>query len=204
LARLESVLANQRVRNSGTIGGNLAFAEPHGDPPALLVVADAEIRLESAAGSRTVPLDGWIRGPFDPDLAPDELLAEIQIPIPAPGTSFGYERFRALERPSVTVAARIDVGESGQIVDVRIVVGCVAGYAQRIRGAEGILRGRLLEELEGLLPAASGAASEEVEAATDSHGPEDYKRHLAGVLLGRALRRAVQDRLAAPPAGMRR
>jgi len=139
LASLEAGLANQRVRNAGTIGGNLAFAEPHADPPALLVAAGAELRLERAGGGRTVPLEGWIRGPFDADLEPGELLAEVRVPLPGVGTTYGYERFKALERPSLSVAVRLDVAADGHVEGARVVVGCVGGAPQVVESAAAVL-----------------------------------------------------------------
>jgi carbon-monoxide dehydrogenase medium subunit len=191
LASLESVLANQRVRNAGTIGGNLAFAEPHADPPALLVAAGAELRLERSGGGRTVPLDGWIRGPFDPDLASGEVLTEIRVPLPGRRTAFGYQRFKALERPSLSVAARLEAGLDGAIHDARVVVGCVGGAPQSVAAAATILAGVDLDGLDDVLPAVAESVAQGIEAESDPHGPEDYKRHLAGVLAGRALRSAA-------------
>jgi carbon-monoxide dehydrogenase medium subunit len=193
LAGLESVLANQRVRNAGTIGGNLAFGEPHADPPALLVAAGAELRLERAGAGRTVPLDGWLRGPFDPDLAPGELLTEIRVPLADATVAYGYERFKALERPSLGVAVRVAAGPDGTIGDVRIVVGCVGGAPQRVEAAAEVLQGASLADLEPALPAIAEIVGREIDAGTDPHGPEDYKRHLAGVLAGRALRQASAE-----------
>jgi carbon-monoxide dehydrogenase medium subunit len=201
LGAVEATLANQRVRNAGTIGGNLAFAEPHADPPALLVAAGAELRLERAGGVRTLPLEGWIRGPFEVDLEAGELLAQIRVPLAGPRTAFGYERFKALERPSLSVAVRLDAGEDGVVEGARIVVGCVGGAPQVADGAAALLRGTSLAapaDLEARLPAVATAVGDGIEAESDPHGPEDYKRHLAGVLAGRALRSAAAA-LGAPP-----
>ena len=189
-AALESVIANPRVRNSGTIGGNLAFAEPHADPSSFLVAADAELRLVSAAGARTVPLAGWIGGPFEVDLGPGEILAEVRVPMPAHGRSFGGQRFKALERPSVTVAARLDVDDADRIVDARLVVGCLAGGPQRITAAEAPLYGLARATLDDALDDVAEAVMAGVDAATDAYGPADYKRHLSGVLARRALQQA--------------
>jgi carbon-monoxide dehydrogenase medium subunit len=193
LAAVEGVLANQRVRNAGTIGGNLAFAEPHADPPALLVAAGAQLRLERKGGGRTVPLEGWVQGPFEPDLLPGELLTEVRIPLPGAGTAFAYERFKALERPTLGVAVRLDLGAGGMIDDARVVAGCVGGAPQVVVAAADVLRGVELGSLEPALPAVAEIMSRDIEAGSDPHGPEDYKRHLAGVLAGRALRRAGTD-----------
>jgi carbon-monoxide dehydrogenase medium subunit len=191
LADLEGRLANQRVRNAGTIGGNLAFAEPHADPPALLVAAGARLRLVGRDGERDVPLDGWILGPYESDLAPGELLTEVRIPVPAPGTCFGYRRFKALERPSVTVAARLDVDDAGRITAARVVLGCLGGAPQTIAAADELLVGLELASLEAALAGVTDAVEGEAQAASDPHGPGDYKRHLAGVLAARALRDAA-------------
>jgi carbon-monoxide dehydrogenase medium subunit len=194
LAAVESTLANQRVRNAGTIGGNLAFAEPHADPPALLVAAGAELRLERAGGARTLPLEGWIRGPFEVDLEAGELLAQIRVPLAGPRTAFGYERFKALERPSLSVAVRLDAGDDRVVEGARIVVGCVGGAPQVVDGAAALLAGTDMADLANLeqrLPAVATAVGDGVEAESDPHGPEDYKRHLAGVLASRALRSAA-------------
>lgn len=187
LADLAGRLANQRVRNAGTIGGNLAFAEPHADPPALLVAADARLLLVGPDGEREVPLDGWILGSYEADLAPGEILAEVRIPLPAAGTAYGYRRIKALERPSVSAAARLNVDQSGRIVAARLVLGCLGGAPQTIAGAAAVLDGLDLAALEGALAAVAHAVAAEAEAATDPHGPDDYKRHLAGVLATRAL-----------------
>ena len=200
LAGVAAVLANQRVRNAGTIGGNLAFGEPHADPPTLLVAAGAELRLERAAGGRTLPLEAFIRGPFDVDLDPGELLTEIRVPVGMRRRAYAYERFKALERPALTVAVRLDATSDGTVGDARVVVGCVGGTPQPVEAAATLLRDTLLAELEANLPAVADAVGQEIQAESDPHGPEDYKRHLAGVLAGRALRRAAADLASAPPA----
>lgn len=190
LARLVGHIANLRVRNTGTLGGNLCFAEPHGDPATLLIAADASVVLSARAGSRTVALADWIRGPFDADLRPGELLEEIRIPSPAPGSHFAYRRFRALERPTLGIGVRVDVSEDGAISDARIVVGCAGPRPERIPAAERQLlgtRGSMVEAAK----AAADAASEAADIDGDAYGPEDYKRNLVRVLVHRAAMAAL-------------
>jgi carbon-monoxide dehydrogenase medium subunit len=191
LAEMEGRLANQRVRNAGTLGGNLAFAEPRADPPALLVAADAQLRLEGPDGARIVSLAGWIAGPFEVDLEPGEILAEIAVPLPGPGTAFGYRRFKALERPSVTAAVRLTTGADGRIAGGAVVLGCLGGAPQPIEAAAGLLTGLAVGDLARVVPDLAAAVTAEAETVDDPHGPEPYKRHLAGVLAGRALRDAA-------------
>ncbi len=190
LSSLAGRIANRRVRNSGTIGGSLAFAEPHADLATLLVAAGASVRLSSAAGRREVRIEGWIRGAFDVDLLPGEILTEVRIPVAEQGSAFAYERYKALERPSVTIAGRLDL-RAGRVAAAAIVVGCVAGLPQRIAGTETLLAGRLVSGLSAALAGVAAAVAAEVDAGTDAYGPEDWKRHVAGVLAGRALRAAA-------------
>lgn len=197
LARLAGTLANLRVRNTGTLGGNLCFAEPHGDPATMLIAADARVMLETREGSRTVDVEDWIVGPFEVDLAPSELMTEIRIPLPAPGSRFGYSRFRALERPSVGVAVRLDLPHgSDTVADARVVVGCAGPRPQRVLEAERLLREAPRSVLAEAARTAGAAASDAVEVDGDAYGPEDYKRNLVGVLVRRTIVAALDAPLA--------
>lgn len=192
LARLAGTLANLRVRNTGTLGGNLCFAEPHGDPATMLIAADARVVLQTREGSRTVDLEDWIIGPFEVDLAPSELMTEIRIPLPAPGSTFGYSRFRALERPSVGVAVRLDLPDgSDTVADARVVVGCSGPRPQRVLEAERLLREAPRSGLAEAARTAGTAAIDAVEVDGDAYGPEDYKRNLVGVLVRRTIAAAL-------------
>lgn len=195
LADLESHLANQRVRNAGTIGGNLAFAEPHADPPAFLIAAEAGLRLEGPEGTRFAPLEGWLAGAFDTDIREGEVLHSVWLELPAARTAFGYRRFKALERPSVSAAVRLIAGEDGRVASARIVLGCLGGAPIVVRATDGILAGLAIAEpgaLDGVADEVAATVADEAETVTDPHGPEDYKRHMAGVLAVRALRDAVR------------
>jgi carbon-monoxide dehydrogenase medium subunit len=191
LADLETHLANQRVRNAGTIGGNLAFAEPHADPPAFLVAAEAGVQLEGPDGTRHTPVEGWLAGAFDTDIREGEILHSVWLELPGPRTAFGYRRFKALERPSVSAAVRLVAGEDGRLESARIVLGCLGGAPIVVRGTDGILAGLGLDALDGAAADVAAAVAKEAETVTDPHGPEDYKQHLAGVLTVRAMRDAA-------------
>ena len=151
LAELEGKIANVRVRGTGTLGGNLSFAEPHADPGALLLVHEARVRLESA-GVRELPVDEFFVGTFEVAAAPDEVLTRIDVP-PLPHRSgAAYERFVTLEWPSVGVAAGVTLSEDGcAIAEARIGIGCVGPRPVRAPAAEARLAGIGVEELPGLL-----------------------------------------------------
>ncbi|MCW3015940.1 MAG: carbon monoxide dehydrogenase, partial [Solirubrobacterales bacterium] len=104
LAEAEGWVGNVRVRNTGTLGGNLCFGEPHGDPPTALLVHDARVRLASVRGERELSLDEFHVGVLETAREPDEVLTQVIVPeLPRHGTA--YLRFAAAERPSVGAAA---------------------------------------------------------------------------------------------------
>ncbi|MBM4435402.1 MAG: hypothetical protein FJ028_09980, partial [Chloroflexi bacterium] len=117
-AEMERSVANVRVRAAGTLGGNIAFAEPHADPPALLVALGARAVLEGASGPRTVPMAEFLTGMYQTALGEDEVLVAIEVPVPPPAVPVAYVKFQILERPTVGVA--VVAGEG-----LTVVVGAV-------------------------------------------------------------------------------
>lgn len=176
LAELERHVANVRVRNVGTLGGNLCFAEPHSDPATLLIALGASVDLASRQGERTVPVSDFIAGPLMTNLEPEELLVRIRVPLPPEDAHVAYRRITFRERPvgNVAVVSRAD--------QATVVVGAFENTPRRVPEVEAAL---------GEAPDDHGAAVAAMEAAVEPHadldGSEDYKRHLAGVLLRRAV-----------------
>jgi carbon-monoxide dehydrogenase medium subunit len=192
LARMEADVANVRVREMGTLGGNLCFAEPHADPGALLQVFDATVRLQRAGGERTLPLEALFAGPFETCLEPDELLTEVGVP-PLPSRSAAaYLKFGVLERPSAGVGVAVTLAD-GHVADARIAVGSVGPVPRRMREAEAVLQGKGVAECVASLPEAGRLAGRAADAVTDLHGSAEYKAHLVGVLLRRAFHQALDD-----------
>lgn len=132
LAHLEAHVANVRVRGTGTIGGNLCFAEPHADPGTLFQMYDASVRLEGQQSARSLSLASFLRGAFDVALEEDEILTQIEVPRLPPHTAASYKKFGLLERPSVGVAVAVTALPDG-VRDVHIAVGCVGPTPRRIR-----------------------------------------------------------------------
>jgi carbon-monoxide dehydrogenase medium subunit len=190
LARMEGDVANVRVREVGTLGGNLAFAEPHADPGTLLQVFDATVRLERKGGARTIPVEQLFVGPFETCLEGDELLTEVVVPPLPPRSAAGYLKFGFLERPSVGVGVAVTL-DDGRVADARIAVGCVGPVPRRMREAEAVLRGKAVSECQPALAEAGRLAGRAADAITDLHGSADYKEHLVGVLIRRAFEQAL-------------
>jgi carbon-monoxide dehydrogenase medium subunit len=190
LAEAERRLGNPRVRSTGTLGGNLCFAEPHSDPATVLLVHEARLQLRSVRGARELSLDDFLVGTVETAREPDEILTRIDVPIlGAHGTT--YLRFATAERPTAGVAAAVRL-EDGQLADVRLAVGCTGPRPVRLPHAEAAAAGAAAQDGGAGLRRAAAVAAEEVEAATDGYGPADYKRHIVGLLVERALREAAE------------
>jgi carbon-monoxide dehydrogenase medium subunit len=184
LAALARNVANVRVRAAGTLAGNLAFAEPHADPPALLVALGAHVELAGASGRRTLPVEDFIAGPYETELGPDEVIETIVVPVPEAGVRAGYAKFQVLERPAVGVAAVGSVREGVWAQAPTVVVGAVDERPLRVPTE--VLAGVACDDADAL-DDVEAAARERVDPVDDLSGGADYKRHLTGVLVRRAL-----------------
>ncbi len=192
IADMESHVANVRVREVGTLGGNLCFAEPHADPGTLLQVYDASVQIERQGGGRSLTLEAFFVESFEVALEEDELLTEIRVP-PLPNhTAAAYLKFGFLERPSVGVAVAVTATPEG-VQTVRLAVGCVGPTPRRVREAEALLSHKDLDEVRASLEAAGELAGQAADAITDLHGSAEYKEYLVGVLLRRAFEQAYQQ-----------
>ncbi len=188
LAALEANVANIRVRSTGTIGGNLCFAEPHSDPATLLVAWGARFTLISSRGEREIDAAGFFTGLLETARAHDEILTAIRVPIPTAHTVSAYERFKIHERPTATVAVTLTVAD-GAIAHATIVAGSVCERPIRLGAAEALLAGAPLDA--SAFARAADAAQHEIEPTVDQFESTDYKRHLVGVLTRRALTQAA-------------
>jgi carbon-monoxide dehydrogenase medium subunit len=169
LAHLARHVANVRVRAAGTLAGNLAFGEPHADPAALLVALDAAVELVGAEGRRRLTVDEFVVGAYETELGEDELIEAVVVPLPNAETRATYLKFQVLERPTVGVAA-VAQKDGGSIV----VVGAVDERPVRIDA---------YDDVEDFV----AAAREAVDPVDDLSGSAEYKTHLTGVLVQRAL-----------------
>ncbi|HEX5466494.1 MAG TPA: FAD binding domain-containing protein [Candidatus Limnocylindrales bacterium] len=187
-------VANVRVRSQGTLGGNLCFAEPHSDPATLLLVCDGRLELAGPAGRREVGAADFVLGPLSTDRAAEEILLSVTLAPRAAGAGVAYEKIAFFERPAVSLAVRLEVGQGGdgRIGRAVVAVGSIGERPTLLPQAAQALTGAD----RGQLPDAIAAARErlaEVEAVPDLNGSPDYKRHLAGVLLGRAATQAYEE-----------
>ncbi len=184
LARLEASVANVRVRAAGTLAGNIAFAEPHADPPALLVALGARVVARGRRGERTLPLEEFVTGMYQTALGGDEILTAVEVPVPAPDARAAYVKFQVLERPSVGVAIVAKVNGASFAGPPAVVVGAVDELPRRVDTAA--LAGASLADAR-VADALAASARAAVSPVADLAGSEEYKRHLVGVFARRAL-----------------
>jgi carbon-monoxide dehydrogenase medium subunit len=192
VAEAAGTIGDVQVRNRGTIGGSLAHADPAGDLPAAMQMAEAEVRLIGPAGERTVSAEEFFVDLLTTALRADELLAEIRLPVPPARTGSAY--LKVFQKASgfaiVGVAARITLGADGRLCQtVRVGITGVAAKSFRARGVEHAVEGQSIDE--AAITAAAEHASDGVEALSDLHASGDYRLALARVYTKRALVRAL-------------
>lgn len=189
--RMEQNVANLRVREVGTIGGNLSFAEPHADPGTLLLVLGAKLIAEKTSARREIPTEKFFVDAYETCLEADEILTGIEVPLPPVRSGVAYLKFGYLERPSVGVALFLALDGAGKaITDARLAVGCAGPTPRRIEEAEKLLKGKGFEEASRVIEKAGEIAGHAAQAISDLHGSQDYKEHIVQVLLKRVFHQA--------------
>ena len=184
-------VAQPRIRNMGTIGGNLAGGDPLTDPGASLIALDAELTLASSNATRTVSVEDFFVDYYQTALEPGELLTEIRVPPPQrPGWSHIKFTPRSVEDFATVGVAMTLRAKAGSCEDVRLALNSVASTIIRAKRAEDVLRGQRLSD--DLLREAGEIAASEVDPMDDNRGSADYKRDLVKVLVRRAAEQAIE------------
>jgi len=179
-------VAHLAIRNRGTIGGSLSHADPAAELPMLALLLDASLDIASPGGGRSVAAKDFFLGPLTVDLASDEMVTRIVIPKPPPATGWGFTEVarRSGDFALAAVAATL-VLRDGVIGEARLAVTGVDETAKRASEAEALLADQTLSP--DLMDAAIAAIRDGINPPTDLHASSDYRRHLVGVLAGRAL-----------------
>ncbi len=184
-------IADVQVRNRGTIGGSIAEADPSGDWAVVLATLSTEVHITGSRGDRSVALSEFIRDAYTTALAHDELVQEISVKIPPPGSSGAYIALKrsAPVYPTASAAVQLTM-EGGVCKDAAIALGCVGLMAIRPREAESALRGQTITSKT--IEAAAEAASIASDPQTDMRGSTEYKRALVGALVRKAIDAALR------------
>jgi carbon-monoxide dehydrogenase medium subunit len=185
----EQVIADPVVRNRGTIGGSLCQADAAEDLSAVCAAARATVVIRGPGGERTVSMDGFHVGPYTTAVGAGEMLTEVRLPL-RPGAGSAHEKVERRAGDWAIAAASVAIWLSGgTIAEVGVALGAVGLTTIHVSRAEDLLRGKAPSE--ELFAQAAEIASADCSPTADGRGPVDYKRHLAGVLTQRALRRAT-------------
>jgi len=190
VARASSLVADQQVRNRGTIGGSLGHGDPASDMPAVLLALEGEVTARGPSGDRTIAAADLFEDYLTTSLAHDEMITEVRLPA-LEGYGFGYQKFtrRAEDWAMVGVCALVSRAADGTCDDVRIGLTNMGATPLRATAAEDALRGGQLDD--GSIATAAEQAAEGTEPPGDLNATPDYKRHLARVLTRRALEEAA-------------
>jgi carbon-monoxide dehydrogenase medium subunit len=186
LSSMASQVANWQVRNQGTIGGNLCYADPATDPPGCLLALGAEVVLQGPSQQRVLPMSDFLVDYYETALQSDEVLVAIVLPAPkvnAHGSYLRHLKTSADHRPLVNVS--ITSSQSGNVIDeLCLVVGASTPFPVRLQSANALLAQQLTPSL---IQSVAKAAALEIDALSDARASSDYRRDVVRVLVGRAL-----------------
>jgi carbon-monoxide dehydrogenase medium subunit len=174
------------TQSRGTFGGSAAHADPAAEIPALLLAVEAEFVARGAKGERAIPADEFFHGYFTTALSESEVLTAIRVPTQKGVRATFLEvsrRHGDFALVGVAVAARLEA--DGTVRSPRVVVAGVSGTPRRMESCEGLLEGRSLDT--PTLAEAGAIVADELEPRSDVHASASYRRHVAGVLVRRAL-----------------
>ncbi len=184
------LIADPQVRYRGTIGGNVANGDPGNDMPALMMTLGARYRLEGLSGAREVPASDFYQGAYFTALEPGEILTFISVPVPAAGHGYAYEKLKRKVGDYATAAAAVVLTMSGGKVAT-----CAIGLTNlhetpllALDAANAVI-GTALDAVA--LKNAAAAAEAIMSPAADARGPIEYRKHVGGIMVTRALRLAA-------------
>ena len=190
LAYAESQVANVRVRNQGTVGGNLAFNDPHSDPGTVLLIHNASVTIGNEEGERRMALEDFFIDMYATALEASDLLLEIEIPALPAGMKSAYQRLHRYQRPTLGVAVGALMID-GAINEIRLAVGCVGPKAERLTELEPKISGAKLSDARRILNEGKKYLRDLLRPVDDLLGSAEDKLYMTGIMLGDALEQAV-------------
>lgn len=192
LPQTASAVGDVQVRSQGTLGGSLAHADPAGDMPATILALGAEIKAVGPRGERTIKAEDFFLGLLMSALEPDEILAEITIPILEQSkTAYLKAAQRASGFAVVGIAVCLQLDSAGACREIRIGVTGVGDKVYRAEAVEKQLLGKKLEA--GLAQKAAADVTSGVDVIEDINGSKEYRSHLASVYTVRAIEAALKS-----------
>jgi carbon-monoxide dehydrogenase medium subunit len=183
------LIADPQVRYRGTIGGNVANGDPGNDMPALMLTLAATYRLEGPSGAREVAAAEFYQGAYFTALEPGEILTSVSIPVPPSGHGYAYEKLKRKVGDYATAAAAVVLTMAGGKVS-SCAIGLTNLHETPLLAAEAsqAVIGTALDQAS--LKQAAAAAAAIMAPAADARGPVEYRKHVGGIMVMRALERA--------------
>ena len=193
-------VAHPQIRNRGTFGGSFAHADPAAELPVIALALGARFLARSAKGQRWIPADQFFKGMFTTELAPEEILIEIELPAMSPGTGWSFMEVarRQGDYAMLGVAALLSLDKQGACQSARLVYLNAGDGPVEAREAARSLYGEKFSE--AAIDTASALVDREIEPWGNVHASAAFQRHLARVLTRRALKQAWER--AAQSAGL--
>jgi carbon-monoxide dehydrogenase medium subunit len=187
-----SVIADQQVRNRGTIGGSIAHSDPASDMPGVVMALRGEVVVQGANSRRTIKSDDFFVGMFTTALEPDEIVIEIRFAVPSARTGSAYEKLanKASHYAITGCAAVVTLDTDGTCTSAGIAITGAATQTTRASAVEAALVGKKLDE--ATVAEAASHAAEGLELVADIHGSHEYRRQMTAVITRRAIMRAIE------------
>ena len=191
ISQAARLLGSVAIRNVATIGGNLCNAAPSAEMAPALIGLSSTVKIVGPGGERTVCVEDFFSGPGVTVIKNEELLAEIQVPVPPPHTKAAYLKYRrsAIDLAVVGVAVVITLESDGICRDIKIVLGAVAPTPMRAKKAEEVLRGKRINQVT--INRAAEVASDEARPITDVRASAEYRKAMVEVLTIQATKEAM-------------
>jgi carbon-monoxide dehydrogenase medium subunit len=184
-------IADPQVRYCGTVGGNLANGDPGNDMPAVMLALDAIYRVRGPSGERDIPARDFYKGIYSTALADGEILTSLRIPLPAEGHGWAYEKQKRKIGDYATAAAAVVLAVSGvACTSAAIALTNVADTPLLAQRAGEALVGTNVDE--AAIAEAARRAQQIANPSADGRGPVDFRIHVAGVMVRRAIAQAKQ------------
>jgi carbon-monoxide dehydrogenase medium subunit len=184
-------IADPQVRYCGTVGGNLANGDPGNDMPAVMLALDAIYRVRGPSGERDIPARDFYKGIYSTALADGEILTSLRIPLPAEGHGWAYEKQKRKIGDYATAAAAVVLTVSGvACTSAAIALTNVADTPLLAQRAGEALVGANVDE--AAIAEAARRAQQIANPSADGRGPVDFRIHVAGVMVRRAIAQAKQ------------
>jgi carbon-monoxide dehydrogenase medium subunit len=187
LVEAAELIGSEQIQGRASLGGNLCNASPAADTVPPLIAAGAECLIAGPGGTRTLPVEDFTTGPGETVLAPGELLVQLRVPAPAPGSADAYLRFIPRTEMDIAVVGAgvsLTLGADGVCTAARVALGAVAPTAIRVPDAESALIGTNVDE--AALARVAEAASAAARPIDDMRGTVAYRKQVSGVLARRA------------------